>query len=49
MADQISENGAGQVDYEHHARDYSRVMGMLKWGAITSFIIAIIVLLIISN
>ena len=49
MADQVNENGGGQVDFEHHARDYSRVMSMLKWGAVASFIIAMLVLLIISN
>jgi hypothetical protein len=49
MADQVNENGGGQVDFEHHARDYTRVISMLKWGAIVSFIVAMLVLLIISN
>ncbi|CAA9510768.1 MAG: hypothetical protein AVDCRST_MAG62-512 [uncultured Sphingomonas sp.] len=49
MADQVNENGGGQVDFEHHARDYSRMISMLKWGAIGSFIIAILVLIIISS
>ena len=49
MADQINENGGGQVDFEHHARDYSRMISMLKWGAVASFIVAMLVLLIISN
>lgn len=49
MAEQVNENGGGQVEFEHHARDYSRVMSMLKWGAIVSFIVAMLVLVIISN
>lgn len=48
MAEQVNENGAGKVDLEHHARDYGRVIGMLKWGAVIAFVIAFIVLLIIS-
>jgi hypothetical protein len=49
MADQVNENGGGQVDFEHHARDYSRMISMLKWGAIASFIVAILVLIIIAS
>ena len=32
-----------------HARDYSRFTAMLKWGAIASFIVAMIVVLLISD
>lgn len=32
-----------------HVRDYSRFLVMLKYGAIASFIIGIIVVLIIAN
>lgn len=49
MADQVNENGAGEVDLQHHARDYSRMIKMLKYGAIASLILAFLVLLIISN
>jgi hypothetical protein len=49
MADQVNENGGAQVDFEHHARDYGRMIGMLKWGAVASFIIAMLVLIIISS
>ena len=49
MADQVNENGGAQVDFEHHARDYSRMIAMLKWGAVASFILALIVLIIISS
>ena len=43
-----SHENTGPVDYKAHARDYGRLMGMLKWGAIASFIIAMLVLVIIS-
>jgi len=36
-------------DIEAHVRDYSRFTGLFKWGAIISFIIAMLVLVIISN
>jgi hypothetical protein len=49
MADQVQDHGGAEVDFEHHARDYSRMISMLKWGAIASFIVAMIVLVIISN
>ena len=49
MADQVNENGGGQVDFEHHARDYGRMISMLKWGAVASFIVAILVLIIIAS
>ena len=36
-------------DIHSHARDYSSFLTMLKWGAIISFVTAMIVLIIISN
>ena len=36
-------------DMQAHVRDYSRFTGMLKWGAILSFILAMIVVVVISN
>jgi hypothetical protein len=36
-------------DIQAHVRDYSRFTGMLKWGAIISFILAMIVVVVISN
>ena len=32
-----------------HVRDYSKFTAMFKWGAVASFIIAAIVVLIIAN
>ena len=32
-----------------HVRDYSRFIAMFKWGAIASFVIAMAVMVIISN
>lgn len=36
-------------DVAAHVRDYSGFVKMLKWGAIISFIIAMVVVLLISN
>jgi hypothetical protein len=49
MAIHTSNENTGPVDYKAHARDYGRVMGMLKWSAIASFIIAMLVLVIIAS
>jgi hypothetical protein len=35
-------------DHNAHKRDYSSFVGMMKWGTIISFIIAMLVVLIIS-
>jgi hypothetical protein len=32
-----------------HVRDYSRFIAMFKWGALASFVIAMAVMVIISN
>ena len=48
MADQVSNSEAGEVDFNVHARDYSRGMKLLKYGAIVALIGAFVVLLIIS-
>ena len=42
-----SEGHGGNM--EAHVRDYSKFLGMLKYGAIFSFILAVIVVVIISN
>ena len=42
-------NGTDNGDMEAHARDYSKFTAMLKWGAVGSFILAMIVVVIISN
>lgn len=49
MADQVNSNGGGEVDFQHHARDYSRMIKLLKYGAVISLIAAFLVLIIISN
>lgn len=46
---QVENNEGGQVDFRTHARDYGRMIAMLKWGAIISFIVAMLILVIISN
>lgn len=42
-------NGTESGDLKNHVRDYSKFTNMLKWSAIASFILAVIVVLIISN
>jgi hypothetical protein len=42
-----SESHADNMDV--HVRDYSKFTALFKWGAILSFIIAMIVLVLISN
>jgi len=37
-----------QTDTQAHVRDYSRFIGLMKWGTIISFIIAAIVVLLIA-
>jgi hypothetical protein len=49
MADQINSNGGGEVDFKHHARDYSLLIKLLKYGAIISLVVAFLVLIIISS
>ncbi len=41
-----NENQPGEIG--RHARDYSRFITMFKWGAIVSFILAMLVLVIIA-
>jgi hypothetical protein len=41
-----SENQPGEIG--RHARDYSKFLTMLKWGAIIAFIAAFFVVLLIS-
>ncbi|HYI42713.1 MAG TPA: hypothetical protein VD768_03725 [Sphingomicrobium sp.] len=41
-----NENQPGEVG--RHARDYSRFVALFKWGAIISFIAAMVVLMIIA-
>lgn len=38
----------GSQQMARHVHDYSRFTGLFKWGAITCFVIAILVLFIIA-
>lgn len=49
MAEQVTNGEGGEVDYGVHERDYSRVMKLLKWGAIVSAIAALFVMYILAN
>ena len=46
---QVNNNESGQVDFKSHARDYGRMIAMLKWGGVAALIIGFLVLIIISN
>ena len=45
----INESEAGQVDFNTHARDYARVMKLLKWGTLTAIAATFFILRIIAN
>lgn len=50
MADQAhTDEPVPQVDFASHERDWTKMQGMLKYGAIISFIIAMGVIMIISH
>jgi hypothetical protein len=49
MSIHTSDENTGPVDFKVHARDYSRLMGLLKWGAVASFIIAMLVMVILAS
>jgi hypothetical protein len=49
MAVEPSTTESHSGDMKAHVRDYSRFTGMLKWGAILSFVLAMIVVFIIGN
>jgi hypothetical protein len=38
----------GSQQMARHVRDYSKFTALFKWGAITSFVVAILVLFIIA-
>lgn len=42
-------SGGGEVDFKTHARDYSLMISMLKWGGLASLLIGLFVMFIISN
>jgi len=39
----------GPVDFKRHANDYTRLMSMLKWGGVASFIIAAVVVMLLAS
>jgi len=49
MAIHTSEDPAGPVDFKVHARDYAKLISMLKWGAIISFILAMLVMVLLTR
>ena len=49
MAGNQTGHEGGQVDFKTHARDYGRMIAMLKWGAVAAVLIGFMVLIIIAN
>ncbi len=45
----MAAEGETQEDIRAHVKSYSAFSWMMKWGTIVSFIVAAIVVLIISN
>ena len=48
MAVEPASNEPPSQDMQMHVRDYSGFVSLLKWGALVSFVTAIIVLFLIS-
>jgi hypothetical protein len=40
---------AGNGDMKAHEQTYTSIMGLLKWGAVASFIVGAIVVMIIAR
>ena len=49
MAVEPATNATDSGDIQTHVRDYSKFMWMLKWSAVSSFIIEMIVVVLIRN
>jgi len=49
MVIHTSEPDDSPVEFKRHVNDYTRVMALLKWGGIASFIVAILVMIIIAS
>ncbi|URD61616.1 hypothetical protein M8312_03650 [Sphingomonas sp. KRR8] len=49
MAIHTSDENTGPVDFKSHARDYAKVMGLLKWGAVAAFLIAAFVVVLLAS
>jgi hypothetical protein len=49
MAGNQTGNDGVEVDFKKHARDYSLMISMLKWGAVLALLVGLFVMIIISN
>jgi hypothetical protein len=45
----MAAEGEVKTDYEAHSKGYDFFIGLMKWGTITTLIVAAIVVLIIGN
>lgn len=49
MAIEPTSNDSSPVDFDKHAKDYGLLITMLKWGAIISLILGLLVMIIIKD
>ena len=49
MAMHTSEPEGSPVEFKRHVHDYTRLMALLKWGGVASFVIALFVVIIIAS
>lgn len=49
MAVEPTSNDTSPVDFDKHAKDYSLLISMLKWGAVLALITGFLVMIIIAN
>ena len=49
MAAEPTTNDSSPVDFQKHANDYSRLIFMLKWGAVAALIVGFLVMIIIAK
>ena len=48
MADQVHNEAPPQVDLQVHTRDWTRMTKMLKYGAVITFLLAMLIMWVIS-
>ena len=45
----MAAEGEAQVEMKAHEKSYALFSGMMKWGAVVSFIVAMLVVLILAS
>jgi len=49
MAAEPTSNDQSPVDFDKHAKDYSLLIAMLKWGAVIALMLGFLVMIIIQD